>query len=694
MKRLTNKEWESRLGDIVSSLTSEWAGRNAEIERFRELRYMEHEIKVPVDMEPEKVKLPTGYQIIERMVGTLATNAPAITCPPADKTQRQKELASKREVFTAALIEQLWKQSGEDSFERFLECLLSDGHACLRVLHAPSIWADYPTRQEKDDSAEEEKEEDFIERTERWKRGKPVPIAINWVDPLNAYPVFGEFGLEMMMERDTRNIVDLRTDKWNGRVPEPMLWELSRTAGQPGRVTFTQIWTRQELLYFVGGKLVHREANAYGAPPYIYAMGFTNASRETDKMAVSALYPLRDIIPALDRAVSQKATAVRMWCWPTPVYTQSDETMTHDKDGNPILRELEVVPGKTLTILNGEKLGFLTWEGNGPDADELLRLYYETTDRAGLASTLYGHSGGESGYAIAQLINAARMKFKPIILHAERAYEILIQRLWDIIEYQVAEPIYVFDAGKEKRWLELGPNDLEGYRNVIVKLNPVLPTDEYARSSKTINEVTNGIISMRRAREQIGVEQPEEEDEQIRVEKWMNSPAVEQFLIQEALKAAQLELTEEMIAETVGQQIQALPPALRVALLQQLLGEMRGPAGTVPQGMPQGMLQGMAGTPAGMVPPGIGRPPMMEAQPEMAGPTAGMAAPMPGPPVYAAPNVRANPNAPPEQRRPGPTPGRAQRTSRRRKPRYGRRTRPAGIATGRAPGVKRRAQEK
>jgi len=673
-KRLSNKEWESRLGSIVSSLTSEWAARDREVKRFRELRYMEHEIKVPVDMEPEKVKLPTGYQIIERMLGTLATNAPSITCPPADKTQRQKELSSKREHFTAVLLEQLWKQSGEDSFERFLECLLSDGHGCLRVLYAPQVWADYPTRRGEDDPEGEEKEEDFIERTERWKRGKPVPIAVNWVDPLNVFPVFGEFGLEMVMERDTRNLVDLNTDKWNGRVPEPMLWELSKTAGSPGKVTFTQIWTRKELLYFVEGRLVHREENAYGAPPYIYAMGFTNASRETDKMAVSALYPLKDIIPAYDRAVSQKATAVRMWCWPTPVYTQSEATVTHDKDGNPILRELELVPGKTATIMDGERLGFLTWEGNGPDADELLRIYDVATDRAGLSSTLYGMSGGESGYAIAQLINAARMKFKPIILHAERAYELLIQRIWDIIEYQIGEPVYVFDAGKRKQWLELGPKDLEGYRHVIVQLNPVLPTDEYARSSKTINEVTNGLISMRRAREQIGVEQPEEEDEQIRVEKWMSNPTVEQFLTQEALKAAQLQLTEEMIAETVGQQIQALPPALRIALLQQLLGEMQGTGVAAPQGMP-----GMGSM------PGMGRPAMMPSQAQQAGPFAGMPAPMPGPPVYAAPNVRANPNAPPPQRRPGPRP---------KARRVGRRTRPSGIATGRAPGVKRPAQER
>ena len=113
---------------------------------------------------------------------------------------------------------------------------------------------------------------------------------------------------------------------------------------------------------------------------------------------------------------------------------------------------------------------------------------------------MYGaNPGGDSGYAINQLIAAARMRFKPIVVHAERAIEQQLATLLDIVEYRIAQTLHVYSTGGSKSggWIGIGPDDLNGYRMIRVNLNPIMPTDAYARSSKVINEVNARLKSRR-----------------------------------------------------------------------------------------------------------------------------------------------------------------------------------------------------
>ena len=713
---------ELDINTIEQRLKADWSERDSIIEEMRSLRYMETDPDVPIAMEAEQVRTPIAHQIVERMVGTLTADPMTMEVPPADETEDALERSSRVEKFLSAAVDQLEKQGDEDTIERFIESLIADGHGCMRMLHAPQLWRGFPKR-----AKDSENEADYNKRAEGWKKGRPLPIAWNWVDPLTAYPLFGEFGLEALLETADRDILSLeqRESKWN--VLRPDLHELSRVrrGNAGGVVKFQQLWTRDELVYAVEGEIVHRQKNPYGRPPYAYSFGFATSSREPEKMGLSALWPIRRLVPQLDRLLSQKATAVRMWCWPTVIIKQNPIAQQHllgDVTGNPTVRTFEIAPGAVINLYADEDISFLTWQGNGPDADELIQLVMQFVERAGLSDSMYGqNAGGDSGYAINQLIGAARMRFKPIVTHAERAIEQQLCTLLDIAEYRVKQPLHVFASGKDGGWVSVSPDDLDGYRMVRVNLNPIMPTDAYARSSKVINEVGARLKSRRTGMEEIGVEQPDEEENRILVEAWKDLPEVRQWLAAEAIKRAGLKLAKgDMSMGQVQREWGDYPPALQQTLSQQF-------AETAPGGMPpeamgmvpdeqippemmplvqqlaqqMGMsvedliarlvaaarqmgvsvvellqqlvqqMQGGGGMGGGMMPQGTGMPGSGPNQPAMQG--YGAAG---GPPVMAAPGVRANPT-------PNTTP-----------PQVGRQVRPAGVATGREPGTRRQGQER
>lgn len=687
---------------IQDRLQQDWSERDNIIREIRALRFMENSVDIPAPMKAEVVQSPIGHQIIERMTGTLTADPLTITVPPASEKANAQEQSSNMERFALTAIDQLEKQADQDVVDQFVESLIADGHGCMRMLWAMQFWKGVPRRRRK----QKETDKEYNERTEEWKRGKPLPIAWNWIDPLTVYPLWGEFGLEGVLEVSERDVLTLDPRRWN--VQKPNLGELSRLNKRTGHsVRFQQWWTPEYLTYAVEGEVVHHTKHKYGAPPYSYALGLGAASNDPRYMGMSALYPVRKLIPYLDRLLSQKATAVRMWCWPTIIFKQTSLGQAiGTKDAVSVPREVQIAPGKQVDLYQDEDISFLTWKGNGPDADEMVSLVMGMIERAGLADTMYGQSKGESGYAINQLIGAARMRYKPIVAHAQRALEQQICRLFDIIEYQIKQAVHVYAYGKGGGWVTLGPDDLKGYRQIRVRLNPLLPTDTYARSSQALNEVRGGLRSRASAMEMIGIEQPDEEMRKILVDGWRAGDQVRAFFEQEAVKRLGLRLAQgDLTMSKLQEQYGDLPPALQGVLGQQL--QSVAPQGQSVQGlgMQQPGPQGQGMTPQlmqaiQMLAQKMGVPPqqmqqfvqqlMAQAQ-RMGIPLAQLVqmllqrvmgqgqqgmqqAPQspPGPStVMAQPGMRAI-----------PTP-----------PRVGPSTRPAGIAMGRAPGTRRRGTE-
>jgi predicted nucleic acid-binding protein len=275
----------------------------------------------------------------------------------------------------------------------------------------------------------------------------------------------------------------------------------------------------------------------------------------------------------------------------------------------------------------------------------MLGLVNSLIERASLASVMYGEGlAGQSGYTVSQLITATRVQYRPIVTHAEHAVQQLVQLMLDIIEKEIKSDVYVYGGPKTKQWLSLSPKDIEGYRNVWVELDPMLPTDEYAISSKTLNELQAGVRSITSSMEAIGIDQPDEELRQIRRERYMQRPEIEAFLVQEAVKRAGIKIEAEEKGIEIDQLLAAIPN-MPPAMLQALVA-----SGKIPVQALQAMVQ------QGLIPP------------EMLG--GGMAA---GPQVMAGPNTMATPAPRQGVSTPGP--------------------RPSGMTLGQPGGPRRTSQE-
>jgi hypothetical protein len=536
-----------------------WSPRNSLIDEMRAIRFMENVPDVPADLMADVVQTPIGYQIVERMVGALFADDYQITVPRPGEGDTAEQRASKLEKFTHGALGELERLQDEDVLERFGECLLADGHGCMRLLHAPQFWKGYPRRDRKG----EEEDSAYNKRTEDWKRGRRLPFAWQWLEPDTVYPLWGETGLHAIMEVTERDPLSLAKDRYNRVKEDPDLWDLALKPTGDGEVKFIQRWIGGELTYMVNNTVVHSQTTKYERPPYVYAFGSSVSRRNAEYAGLSTLYPMRYLLPYLDRLLSQKATAIRLWAWPTPI-VKTIANRPLGADGLPVPEDIE--PGKSVTLFPGEDITFLVWNGTGPDIDKMTQFIYSMTERAGISDVLYGQGGsGDSGYLISQLLSAARMKFRPIVRHTERAMTQVIQLMWDLIENVVGQNVYVHADGE---WLGLGPDDLNGYRQVHFTLNPLLPTDEYARSSMTINEVKAGLRSERSGREEIGIAQPDEEERQILIEGWKKRPEVQNWLTQQALKRANMLLMEQqmMTQQAMQAAMPQLPPALQQAL--------------------------------------------------------------------------------------------------------------------------------
>ncbi len=592
-----------------------WAGRDEMIRFNRELRFMELAVKAPSGMEIEEVRSPSCYQIVERIVGTLTADDIRITVPPASERDKAIEESSRLERATAAILQQIASQQAEEPISRFVECLVADGHGCLRVLHAPQLWHGIPRMDKGEDEA------DYNSRVEVWKRGKPIPIAVTWLDPLTVFPRWDELGLSCVLEKDERSISEIlpQAGRWRVGKEKPDLTELNRlqTDGSETKVRFAQLWTRSTLTYAVNDIVVMHRKHTYSRPPYIYRTGISPSSRDPSKVGLSVLEPLKYMGPYQDQLLTQIGSLISMYAWPTWKLIASEKS-TMGSEGPE--RNIEIVPGKAIPLNPGEDLLPLIPAGLGPEIQQMMQYVSNVHSNAGLSDVLYGNPTGDSGYAISQLIAAARMKLKPIIANAESGIVQLIQTIWDIIEYQIKQRIYVWNDRPvgNKSWLYIAPEDLNGYRQVRVKLNPLLPTDTYAKSSQAINEVGAGIIDLRTARENIGYEQPDEIEQRILVDLAKKDPRVMQVLVDRAIEKAGIELAPPPV------DVAGSLPLMPMAAQQGIAGSMGGgPTGSMPGGVASGalpgampggppgpMMGGQAPTPQGMTPPGAMSPPM------------------------------------------------------------------------------------
>ncbi len=527
---------ETHVQELEQHLLTEFGGRNARIERLRRLRFMEEPVDIPAAYRAttREVRTPLAREQLKRVVGSLTANHPTISVPPADQTPESRANASRRERWTAAALRRMKNDAGRDIFGMFVDALVADGTGVMKLVYVPERWTGYPRRGD----AGPETDAGFNERSTRFKRAAPFPLAWRDVDVLTFYPLIGDDGIEACLEISERpkwlmmRRYGLVEDRRSGRLAPAGRAPASEgpaTAG--GSVRVIEYWDREHFAYLVDGHLVRRGRHAYGAVPYVMAHGNQSPSRDPAKAGESMLASVEYLVPLLDRLLTMKQNAVHLYAYPTPKLTGfagSDAALGDDGRPPPI----EFRPGEILPLFPGEDLSLLQWSGTPPDLDELIALTRSMIDQAGVPTVLFGIApdGNTSGYYLNQLINAARLSFNQITRHAEQALERIVQLAWRLVEHRVRETVYVY-GDDDAAWLGLSPRDVNGYYAVRAKLEALAPADEIAQGTYAANLVAAKLASRRWAmQEKLGIANAAEMQAEILREEMLDDPEVRREL--------------------------------------------------------------------------------------------------------------------------------------------------------------------
>jgi len=261
------------------------------------------------------------------------------------------------------------------------------------------------------------------------------------------------------------------------------------------------------------------------------------------------------------------------------------------------------------TIRPGEVLKagtrFIQAPEAGRDLGRLFDAFMAFIDRSGLPAVMYGHGpSGSSGYNTSSLQTAAQIVYRPTVQQAAAALENMLAMKYRCLEQRYPEGVVVYGRGEKEgqsAWLKVKKENVDGYHNFEVSIQPLLPIDKIQQRDSIIRLKEAGLWSKRRSMEDpaVGVDDPEAEQKQILVERFRESTPIAGKLMEDAAKEEGLiDDTQEPPAGSAP--LGGPPPS-------GLVGPNGMPLGPAGSASPEALAAGAQGP---MVPPlpGVGMP--------------------------------------------------------------------------------------
>ncbi len=607
-------------------------GRNRMIAEMRGLRYQEGKVDIPkvYQSTTKEVRLPLLADQVDLMAAIIDDSPRTIHVDPVQEGPNAGRNASLRERFFEAIISQSETEINRPVLSMLSENMCGDGLSVLKVVYRPDHWTSLPDSErlfgKRPDELEPREVRTLNAKRDATKKSR-LPFCWVDVDPLSFMPVYGPTGeIEAVIELTERPIRAVLASysrllsykriggRW-GFVPLAALGEPEPPDGDDVRydtrasVSVWEYWDRECTITFVESLPVRYAEHNTGEVPYFEAYAKPNSARDPERRSRPGSYKQKWLVELLNRFWTMLGNVGYLYCYPTPVTeTPLDANIPLAADGRPPAVDFEV--GKHLTLIAGQKLVFVS-----PPAEHMqlmtnlisqaMQLFDQSS---GLGPAIRGVGGADQpGYALQQLIGASLLSLKPAIKQRDWQLARALGYTQRLIEHRIGEPVPVWgtnpDATKGgKKWLELGPDDINGYYKVSVESKPLMGQLRISLGSFAASMVKARMMSRGHAMEEfLGIEQPEDEMDDIAIDEMLETdPHLKKQMFDAALKRAGL-------APPTPPPAEGGPPMLPGA----------GPGGPPPAPpLPGGM---PPPPPAG---PGVGMP-LQPGTPPMPGPTEG-----------------------------------------------------------------------
>lgn len=470
---------------LESELRELYKDQDDTVRHMREVRECTWSVPVPDEARLTTYEYhdPTISDECQRTAAMHSINPIEWQIRPAKDSEAALENSTLREHWTAEVFRIAGTRSpGRDTVLDVIDAAFNDGGAWAKLLFAKDVWDEvYRARLDKGDQVDEAGDEAA-------KKAAGPPFHWLPVDVLTVLPVPGSRLIELLEIQERPEFSALRQyglsrNKRGDIVPE----ELGE--GEPigkgkarSKVLFYQHWTNTTCSYAVvgtnnkgepTGQIVQSWEHGYGQVPYFFAPGIMMAHWRNRKVGwgvgeskrplveyksflrtINANIAARDVLGAFFREVP------------------NDLPPLFGNDGKPVHNEAIEI-GKIKTGRPGEKIGAFPFPQNNATLQAEIALTTQDIEKLSaprMAGNISGLEG--AGFAYSQVQADERARHDPTVQNIERMYEAATKFLWKLMRVRVAEPVWIYQEGKESGWLSAGPDDLTDTVGIKCHLNP------------------------------------------------------------------------------------------------------------------------------------------------------------------------------------------------------------------------------
>ena len=522
--------------------------------------------------------------VLEREASILAQGERTLRVIPDDENSKQEQdRAANLERWTRAAFlgspgrpSRITQEAGEDWFRLGLDSALADGRGIWELIPREDRWSaemGHPLSEDYSSSDEYKKAKDkFL------KYGAQFPFEISRIDSLTYYEIHRDKRVAEAIkieQRDKRDIyptygihvgegqeIELGDPYPQKDIPAGIVGTCEvvtywYAAEEPRLVSFPWLGKAKKLVndvcWVVEVDGTRVDCGWTLGPVWHPLPFFCFAGQDTslpDPMfrGVSSAFRLLRICDALDELLNMKMIVARWSSLPAWQKTTPEGGVFDLNTGaagaaaagggsssaSGFAGAFSLEMGRGYELYPGQRIDPIVWPQHTVTILESLKNdLTELSNLLGLPPIMRGDmpSAGAAGYLAAQLIAQAKTALAPVLDNATNAVSEMIKYLWWQVEHKFEEGVPIWwsgdSKGKGSTWIWLKPTLVDGRYDFTLEMEPLLPVDKIQKAEASLNQVQAKAISMRRHREEgLGLEDPDEEEEQIAAEEMLRSPMV------------------------------------------------------------------------------------------------------------------------------------------------------------------------
>lgn len=540
-----NPDWHY-VSQILNDFRWELDGMHKKIREIEDLKYYEDHPELPGEEKKtgQEVHIGLTAELLENVKAALLAETPIVHFDGLRDNLEAPANASKREHYWQAHIDEL--VGGNDRPNYISELVDSQllGIGVLKAAYVKSRWDTKTRKRKKGETAQ-----DHVTRVDGYKKMWGHPTSCVITHPMSVFFRPGEGSrIDELVEHSykPRHTVYQQYDLSTvGDTPgQSML--VSTMPGHPDQfvrglpmglstqnyVLVTEYWNPECYKVFINGTEVYGEV---GTPSVTYFIcpGRTSSSPDPDKYAVSVAENLRHNEPLINRMITRMTEAVELTVnkrntleVPESYNGETDQ----DSDGNPKVRTWTFSDEYAEALPPGAHI-VDPFEGASQafDAMPLLQLMLQITSQHGVSPLFKGISQGAAG---------SGYRDNSLYMMAKSQFSYLINALQACIKaYIIWQEWILVNIIKEKVWCgenSLDPKDVSDYpARISVELKPELPQNLIAEGEFWERQREAGNVSRRYVREKLGIEQPNEMDDEVDLEQMKET--MKPYLMQDAI---------------------------------------------------------------------------------------------------------------------------------------------------------------